>query len=175
MRSPHHNRVPPCIPYLIQGLVVFRSRKKISTTYVIVSFFVFFSPDLFMKKPIFSKTVHMIFIKFCTVILHPKGPVRAQRHQSFDWNVRNIAKLAQKQPFFDFFRFSQKLFIRFKRNFVQSFYTISWSFVCNFIKFVALRCEKHSQKWPRNSHFSTFFDFCKNCRYDSTKVSTVIF
>ena len=45
-------------------------------------FFCFFSPDLFMKISNFSKTVHTIFTKFCTVILHPKGPLRVQRHQN---------------------------------------------------------------------------------------------
>ena len=45
-------------------------------------FFVFFSPDLFMKISNFSKNVHTIFTKFCTVILHPKGPLRVQRHQN---------------------------------------------------------------------------------------------
>ena len=59
----------------------FRSRKKFSTTYAIVRA-VFFSPDLFMKISNFSKTVHTIFTKFCTVILHPKGPLRVQRHQN---------------------------------------------------------------------------------------------
>ena len=65
--------------------------------------------------------------------------------KSYGWDVRNIGeispKTARKQPFFDFFRFSQKLFIRFERNFLQLFYTILWSFMCNFIKFVWLRCE----------------------------------
>ena len=42
----------------------------------------FFSPDLFMKISNFSKTVHTIFTKFCTVSLHPKGPLRVQRHQN---------------------------------------------------------------------------------------------
>ena len=62
---------------------IFRSRKNFSTTYAIVLFFFcFFSPDLFMKISNFSKTVHTIFTKFCTVILHPKGPLRVQRHQN---------------------------------------------------------------------------------------------
>ena len=43
---------------------------------------VFFSPDLFMKISNFSKTVHTIFTKLCTVILHPNGPLRVQRHQN---------------------------------------------------------------------------------------------
>ena len=42
--------------------------------------------------------------------------------KSYGWDVRNIAKIspkmAKKQPFFDFFRFSQKLSIRFERNFL---------------------------------------------------------
>ena len=44
------------------------------------------------------------------------------------WDVRNIAKIipkmAKKQPFSDFFRFSQKLSIRFERNFLQLFYEL---------------------------------------------------
>ena len=60
--------------YLVFTGNVFRSRKKFSTTYAIVSFF---SPDLFMKISNFSKTVNTIFIKFWTVILHPKGSLCA--------------------------------------------------------------------------------------------------
>ena len=47
------------------------------TTYVPSLF-----PDLSMKHSNFPKTVHTIFTKFCTVILHPKGPLRVQRHQN---------------------------------------------------------------------------------------------
>ena len=60
---------------------IFRSRKNFLTTYAIVSFFLFFSLQ-FMKISKFSKTFHKIFIKFCTVILHPKGPLCAQWHQN---------------------------------------------------------------------------------------------
>ena len=69
-------------------------------------FFVFFSSDLFMK------------------ILHPKGPLRAQRHQN------SMTGMLETQP-------------------------------------------KLAQKWPKfakNSHFSTFFDFLKNCPYDWNKI-----
>ena len=49
----------------------------------------------------------------------------------YGWDVRNIAKIspkmAKKLSFFDFIRFSQKLSLRFERNFLQSFYTILWS------------------------------------------------
>ena len=87
--------------------------------------------------------------------------------KSYGWDVNNIAKIspkmAKKQPFFDFFRFSQKLSIRFERNFLQLFYTTLESYMCNGIKIVWLGYEKHSQKWPKNSQFSTFFGFLKNC------------
>ena len=83
--------------------------------------------------------------------------------KSYGWDVRNIAKIsskmAKKQPFFHFFRFSQKLSIRFERNFLQLFYTILESYMCNDIKIVWLGCEKHSQNWPKNRHISTFFRF----------------
>ena len=29
---------------------------------------------------------------------------------------------------------------------------------------------KTSPKWPKNSHFSTFFDFLENCPYDSNEI-----
>ena len=98
------------------------------------------------------------FLKNCPYdfheILHshstPKGaPACAKASKSYGWGVRNIAKIspkmAKKQPFFDFFRFSQKLSIRFERNFLQIFYTILESYMCNGIKIVWLGCEKHTQ------------------------------
>ena len=126
---------------------VFRSRKKFSTTYAIVLFF-------------FSRPFHenFKFLKNCPYdfheILHshstPKGaPACAKASKSYGLDVRNIAKIspkvAKKQPFFDFFRFSQKLSIRFERNFLQLFYIILESYMCNGIKIVWLGCEKHSQ------------------------------
>ena len=127
----------------------FRSRKKFSTTYAIVLFFFFFS------RPFHE---NFKFLKNCPYdfheILHshstPKGaPACAKASKSYGWDVRNIAKIspkmAKKQPFFDFFQFSQKLSIRFERNFLQLFYTILESYLCNGIKIVWLGCEKHSQ------------------------------
>ena len=108
----------------------------------------------------FSRPFHenFKFLKNCPYDFHellhshstPKGaPACAKASKWYDLDVRNIAKtspkMAKKQSFFDFFRFSQKLSIRFERIFLQSFYTILWSFMCNFIKFEWLRCEKHSQ------------------------------
>ena len=96
-------------------------------------FFLFF----FISRPFHA---NFKFLKNCPYdfhkILHshsnPKGaPACSKASKSHDWNVRNIAKinpkLAKKQSFFDFFRFSQKLSIRFEQNFLQSFYTIVWS------------------------------------------------
>ena len=83
--------------------------------------------------------------------------------KSYGWDVRNIAKISQKwlkkQPFFHFFRFSQKLSIRFERNFLQLFYTILESYMCNDIKIVWLGCEKHSQNSQKMAKKPPFFDF----------------
>ena len=67
--------------------------------------------------------------------------------------------MAKKQPFFDFFRFSQKLSIRFERNFLQLFYTILECYMCNGIKIVWLGCEKHSPKMAKKQPFFDFFRF----------------
>ena len=108
----------------------------------------------------FSRPFHenFKFLKNCPYDFHeilyshstPKGaPACAKPSKSYDWDVRNVAKIspkmAKKQPFFEFFRFSQKLSIRFERNFLQLFYTILESYMCNGIKIVWLGCEKHSQ------------------------------
>ena len=133
--------------YTLVSSEIFRSRKKFSTTYAIVLFF-------------FSRPFHesFKFLKNCPYdfheILHshstPKGALAcAKVSKSYGLDVRNIAKIspkmAKKQPFFDFFRFSQKLSIRFERKFPQLFYTILESYMCNGIKIVWLGCEKHSQ------------------------------
>ena len=122
----------------------------------------------------FSRPFHenFKFLKNCPYdfykILHshstPKGaPACAMASKSYDWVVRNIAKtspkMAEKQPFFDFFRFSQKLSIRFERNFLQLFYTIIESYMCNGIKIVWLGCEKHSQSSPKMAKKQPFFHF----------------
>ena len=102
----------------------------------------FFSPDLFMKISNFSKTVQTIFTKFCTVILHPKGPLRVQKASKlYGWDVRNIAKIspkmAKKQSFSIFFSIFSKTVHTIRTKFsTVIFYTIVWSYVCNFNKFV---------------------------------------
>ena len=77
---------------------------------------------------------------------------------------QNYSKNSKKRPFSYFFRFSQKLSIRFERNFVQLFYIMLESYMCKGIKIVWLGCEKHSQSYSKNGkkvHFLTFFDFLK--------------
>ena len=63
---------------------------------------------------------------------------------------KNFRLLMQSCCFFLFFflptfQISQKLSIRFSRNFAQSFYTQRGPCVCKGIKIVWLGCEKHSQ------------------------------
>ena len=102
--------------------------------------------------------------------------------KSYGWDVRNIAKIspkmAKKQPFFDFFRFSQKLSILFERKFLQLFYTVLDSYMCNGIKMVWLGCEKHCQIKPKNGQktaiFRLFSLFSKTVHTIRTKISSVI-
>ena len=129
---------------------IFRSRKKFSTTYAIVLFFFVFFSRPFHENFKFLKNCPYDFHEILHSHSTPKGaPACAKASKLYGWDVRNIAKIspkmAKKQPFFDFFRFSQKLSIRFERNFLQIFYTILESYMCNGIKIVWLACEKHSQ------------------------------
>ena len=89
--------------------------------------------------------------------------------KSYGWDVRNIVKIspkmAKKQPFFDFFRFSQKLSIRFERNFLQSFYIIIESYMCNGIKIKSYGWDvrnivKISPKMAKKQPFFDVFYFC---------------
>ena len=95
-------------------------------------------PKKIFDFSIFSKTVHTIKTKFSIVILH-HIVLCAMASKSYGWDVRNIAKInpkMAKNSLFSTFLILQKLSIRFERKFLQSFYTILWSFVCNFNKFV---------------------------------------
>ena len=84
---------------------------------------------------------------------------------------KHSPKMAKKQPFFDFFRFSQKLSIRSERNFLQLFYTILESYMCNGIKIVWLGCEKQPKNGQKNSHFSIFSIFSQTVHTIRTKAS----
>ena len=66
-----------------------------------------FSTDLSMKFSSFSKTVRMISIKFCSHYTPKDAPACARASKSYEWDVRNIAKISskmtKKQSFLDFF------------------------------------------------------------------------
>ena len=108
------------------------SRKKIFDYLCNRVVFLFFFSRPFHENFKFSKPVHTIFIKFCSHYTSKGAPACAKASKSYGWNVRNVAKISPKmdkispkKPLFDFFSdFLQKLSIRFKRNFLQSFYTI---------------------------------------------------
>ena len=52
--------------------------------------------------------------------------------------------------------------LRFERKFLQPFYKMWGTFLCNVINIVWLRFEKHCRKWPRNSQLWTVTIFFKN-------------
>ena len=135
----------------------------------------FFSPDLSMKTSNFSKTVHSIFINFAQSFYTQRAPACSKASKSYDWNVWNIDKLspktAKKQLFFDFF-------FNFRKNcpydtneiFYSSFTqyygplrVISSKSYCWNVRNIAKIIPKIAKKLP----YSDFFDFCKNCPYDS--------
>ena len=64
--------------------------------------------------------------------------------------------------------------VRFKRNFLQPFYTVLGTWVCNDIKTVWLGFEKHSLNWPRISQLWTFSIFSKTVATIQTKFSIAI-
>ena len=126
---------------------IFRSRKNFR---LLMQSCCFFFSRPFHENFKFLKNCPYDFYKILHSHSTPKwAPACAMASKSYGWHVRNITKfspkMAKKQPFFDFFRFSQKLSIRFERNFLQLFYTILESYMCNGIKIVWLGCEKHSQ------------------------------
>ena len=115
--------------------------------------------DYLCNRTFFCRPVNenFEFLKNCLYdfckILHSHSTIKgghacAMASKSYDWNVRKIAKIspkiAQKQPFFDFFDFLKNCPYD-SNEILQSFYTIVGSYVCNGIKIVQLRCEKHGQ------------------------------
>ena len=78
--------------------------------------FLFFFSRPFHEKFKFLKNCPYHFHKILHSHSTPKGaPACSKASKSYDWNVRNTAKIspkmAKKQSFFDLFRFSQKVFI----------------------------------------------------------------
>ena len=82
---------------------------------------------------------------------------------SYGWDMKSIAKIsakmAEKQPFFDFFDFLRNFPYDSSKNFYSHFTPHLESYMCNGIKIVWLGCDvrniaKISLKWPKNSLFS---------------------
>ena len=132
----------------------------------------FFSPDLFMKISNFSKTVHTVS-KILQSFYTQRGPC-VRKGIKIVWleceKQPKMAKISPKTVIFRIFSIFSKIVHRFELNFPQSFYTILESDMCNGIKIVWLGCEKHSQKCPKKLIFRFFFDFLKNCLYDSKEI-----
>ena len=76
---------------------IFRSWKKFSTSYAIVSFFCFFFSRPSHEKFRFLENCPYDFHKILHSHSTPKGaPACAKTSKSYDWNVRNIAKISPK-------------------------------------------------------------------------------
>ena len=105
---------------------------------------------------------------------------------------RHIRKSPERRAFDGVFRESEKCSTTYA---IVFFFlpTFQWKFLISqtvhtiFIKFCSYSTPKgvpacakasksydwdlrNSQKWPKNSHFSTFFDFLKICPYDSNEI-----
>ena len=122
------------------------SRKKFSNTYPIVSFFCFFFSRPFHENFKFFKNCPYDFHKILHSHLTPEGaPACSKASKSYDWNVRNIAKIspkmAKKLPFFNFFQvFSKTIRIIRMKIFYNHFLHHSMVYVCNFTH----TCDTHT-------------------------------
>ena len=132
-----------------------------------------------MKISNFSKTVHTIFIKFCSHSTPKGAPACSKASKSYDWNVRNIAKIdpkmAKKQPFFDFFFDFRKNCPYDSNEIFYSHSTLYYGPLCaislNSYGWDVRNIAKISPKMAKKSHFLIF---SKTVRTIRTKFSTVI-
>ena len=82
--------------------------------------------------------------------------------------------MVKKQSFFDFFRFSRKLSIRFKRIFFRNstpYYGPLCAISLSSDGWDVRNIAKINQRGPKINRFSFFFDFHENCQYDSNEIS----
>ena len=95
------------------------------------------------------------------------GPMCAMLLTSYGWDLRNIAKIDQGTAnlpivnFFSFFKHCQRL----ERNFLQPFYTIWATFVCNETKIARLGFMKQ----PKLTMEQPFVNFFQLCQKQSTR------
>ena len=135
----------------------------------------FFSPDLFMRISNFSKTVHTTFIKF------QRAPVCSKTTKLYDWIVRNIArfspkmaKISRKTAIFRLFSIFSKTVHTIRRQFFYShstpYYGPLYAVSLNSYGWDVRNIAKINPKMAKKTAiFWTFFDFCKNCPYDSNE------
>ena len=126
---------PPTVRVVATGAHCPRERGQVEDTHlpsdISSRFFVFFLPT-FHENFKFLKNCPYDFHKILRSHSTSKGaPACAKASKSYDWNVRNMAKISPKVAkinpktaiFRFFFQFSQKLSIRFEQKFLQSFST----------------------------------------------------
>ena len=98
--------------------------------------------------------------------------VNDSKQSTFLGVEKNFRLLIHSCRFFSIF---SKVSIRFEQNFLQSFYTILESYMCNGIKIVWLGCEKINPKMAKKTAIFLLFPiFSKTLYTIRTKFSTVI-
>ena len=109
--------------------------------------FLFFFSRPFHEKFKFLKNCPYHFHKILHSHSTPKGaPACSKASKSYDWNVRNTAKIspkmAKKQSFFDLFRFSHQVFIfifQVHFKFISSYFIFKFSSLFRQLAFSALK------------------------------------
>ena len=137
-------------------------------------FLAFFSPDLSN----FPKTVHTIFIKFCSPSTAKGAPACAKTSNSYSWVVRNLAKISPKMAkviFRLFLIFSKTVDTIRTKYFSHStpYYGPLCAISLNSCGWDVRSIAKIYSKMAKNSRFSTFLIFAKTVQTIRTKFCTV--
>ena len=101
------------------------------------------------------------------------GPMCAMTSRPFDWDLKNMNWIDQESVNFELFQFFQRLSTRFERNFLQPFYTLLGTYVCNEINIVRLGFKK-PPKLTKKQPFVNFSIFSKTVVTTRTKLSPAI-
>ena len=117
-------------PAYFKAPYLFRSRKIFRLLMQSCRFFCFFFSRPFNENFKFLKTCPTIFIKFSTVIIHPKGPLRAQWYQNrITGMCETSPKLAQNWPKNSHFRLFS-IFAKTPYDSNEIFYSHSTPYYC---------------------------------------------
>ena len=159
---------------------IFRSRKK-NFDYLCNRLFVFFLPT-FHENVKFLKNCLYDFHKILHSHSTPKGPPAcANASKSYDWNVRNIAKIspkiAKKHPFFDFFDFRKNCPYDSNESFYSHFLHDNMFLCVQFqkIRMTGIRESQKEKDFNRllygicGSGFSVLASFFINCKFSILK------